>query len=213
VGDTGRVPRPLTPLLNRELIIRSALALIDRDGLDMFSMPRLAKELRVQSPSLYHYFQDKSALFAAVARTIVQETRYPRPEDTDDWIEWFVSTSTDFRRRVLQHANSAPILLRYMPRDMFVEMYERTAALLTQAGIPEDRQMVIIDCLDRLSLGAALTEATKSVEERRSFFGEVDPVAMPRLAGVIAANERNSEELFADAIRIFLRGAAQQGAT
>lgn len=203
------MPRPSTPLLNPDLIVTTALELIDRDGLDTFSMPRLARELGVQSPSLYHYFRDRNALLAAVARAIVRETRYTPMRAATDWIEWFVSISVDFRRRVLEHANAAPVLLRHMPRDVFIEMYERTAEFLTRAGVPQDKQMIIIDCLDRLSLGAALTEATKSEEERRSFFGDVDPVAMPSLAGVVKSNERNSEELFADAIRIFLRGASQ----
>ncbi|MEQ3549868.1 TetR family transcriptional regulator [Pseudonocardia nematodicida] len=195
-------------MLNRDLIISTALEVIDRDGLDTFSMPRLATSLGVRSPSLYYYFEDKQTLLAAVARAIVSKTRYPPMEDSDDWVEWFVCISTDFRRRVLEHPNAAPVLLRYMPRDLFVEMYERTAEFLSRAGIPEDGQMVIIDCLDRLSIGAALTEATRTPEERRRIFAGIDPGAMPRLAGVVRANERDSEQLFADAVRIFLRGAA-----
>ena len=40
----------------------------DREGLDAFSLPRLARELSVQTPSLYYHFRDRADILRTVAR-------------------------------------------------------------------------------------------------------------------------------------------------
>lgn len=52
--------------LSRELIVERALELIDRFGLEAFSMRRLAEELGVGTMTLYRYFRDKEELLDAV---------------------------------------------------------------------------------------------------------------------------------------------------
>ena len=44
----------------------TALEVIDADGLDAMSLERLADELGVKAPSLYHHFHDKAEILAAV---------------------------------------------------------------------------------------------------------------------------------------------------
>ena len=59
-----RVPRNT---LSRARVIDGALALIDADGLDAVTMPRLAKHLGVGTMSLYRHVDDKNDLINAVA--------------------------------------------------------------------------------------------------------------------------------------------------
>jgi len=52
--------------LTREAIVVAALATMDRDGIDAFSMRRLAAELGVTVQALYWHFENKDALCLAV---------------------------------------------------------------------------------------------------------------------------------------------------
>ncbi|MGH9187648.1 MAG: TetR/AcrR family transcriptional regulator [Acidimicrobiales bacterium] len=52
--------------LTHEEIVREAWALLDADGLDGFSMRRLAARLEVAAMTIYRYFPSQDALFDAV---------------------------------------------------------------------------------------------------------------------------------------------------
>ncbi len=73
--------RPATaprPALTRERIARAALELVDREGLDAFSMRRLAGELDAGTMTLYGHFADKRELLDAVIDVAVAERELPK---------------------------------------------------------------------------------------------------------------------------------------
>lgn len=201
------MPRPTPPSLNRHVVVTAALALIDENGLDAFSLPRLAAELRVRTPSLYHHFSDRAELMAAIAREIALQARLPRTRSVDRWMEWFVELGLNFRRAVLRHRNAAPVLLQYLPRDVLSRSYEDSARFLTEAGVPLQLHVLILDGLDKLTLGAALTEAARRPTQRARIFANVDPDEEPTLTSALEANPYSAEEIYAESIRCFLRGA------
>ena len=192
---------------SHEAVVAASLRIVDREGLDAFSLPRLARELNVQAPSLYHHFQDRAYILRTVARAIVLATRLPDPAACTTWVDWFVAISTAFRKAVLSHRNAAPILLEFMPRDLLIRNYELGVEILAEIGVPLDRRILVIDGLDTLTLGASLAEAAKSPARAGQVFGHVEAETEPMLAEALAANTRTAEELFADSIRSFLRGA------
>ncbi|MEQ3549926.1 TetR family transcriptional regulator [Pseudonocardia nematodicida] len=200
------MPRPAQPLLSPASIVAAALAIIDAEGLEAFSLKRLARDMEVQAPSLYHHFPDKASILEEVARAIVLETPRPRRRDPEDWIEYLVTQSLNFRRTVLRHANAAPVLLQFMPREVLAPVYEVSARLLADAGVPTHLQVLVLDALDRFTLGAALTEAMKRPGTRREIFPHVDPAEEPAMARAMAANRLTPESLWAESIRTFLRG-------
>ena len=201
------MPRPSSPLISHDAVVEASLRIIDREGLDAFSLPRLARELKVQAPSLYYHFQDRADILRTVARAIVLQSRVPAPADCRTWVDWFVGISLSFRRAVLNHRNAAPILLEFMPRDVLTWNYELGVQILAAVGVPPDQLIGVIDGLDTLTLGASLAEAAKSPARAGQVFANVDASSEPMLAGALAANTRTAEQLFADSIRSFLRGA------
>lgn len=201
------MPRPSSPLISYDAVIEASLGIIDREGLEAFSLPRLARELNIRAPSLYHHFEDRAEILRAVARAIVLETRLPDPAACPTWIDWFVGISTAFRRTVLKHRNAAPVLLQFMPRDLLITNYEVGVQILAEIGLPPSQRILVMDGLDTLTLGASLAEAAKSPEKEGQVFASVDAETEPMLAEALAANTRTAEEPFADSIRAFLRGA------
>ena len=55
------------PRLSRQLILDTAIGLVQREGESALSMRRIAQELDVWPMSLYRYFHDKQALLEALA--------------------------------------------------------------------------------------------------------------------------------------------------
>jgi AcrR family transcriptional regulator len=61
------------PGLTRERILRAALKLIDRDGIDMLSMRKLGRALGVEAMSLYRYVPNKDAVAGGVVELLLDE--------------------------------------------------------------------------------------------------------------------------------------------
>lgn len=199
--------RPSKPLISRKAVVEKSIEIIDSEGLDAFSLPRLAAALGVRAPSLYHHFADKNAILNAIARyvggkSVIRPRRAPGP----DWPEYFVSLALNFRQSVLRHRNVAPVLIEHLPREILVGSYEENARFLHDSGVPTRLHVQILDGMETISLGAVIAEALHKPRNRNSLFPLVDPQECPYLAEALAANEFTNKELFAERMRSFLAG-------
>nr|WP_232327868.1 TetR/AcrR family transcriptional regulator C-terminal domain-containing protein [Kibdelosporangium sp. MJ126-NF4]CEL14314.1 Predicted biotin repressor from TetR family [Kibdelosporangium sp. MJ126-NF4]CTQ88681.1 Predicted biotin repressor from TetR family [Kibdelosporangium sp. MJ126-NF4] len=116
--------------------VRTALALLDADGLDKLTVRRLATELGVKAPALYWHFSNKRALLDRMTDAIVAPvlTRLP-PLDTP-WLTWLEETALALRAALLSHRDGARIALG---ADLRVarslgEVAERTVEVVHRAG-------------------------------------------------------------------------------
>lgn len=110
------MPRPASPLISHEAVVRATIEIIDAVGLEAFSLPRLADHLGVRAPSLYHHFADKNEILTAVAKSIVTKAKMrPKHTDGEDWTDYFVSWAVNFRQAVLRHRNVAMVLVQHVP--------------------------------------------------------------------------------------------------
>ena len=73
--------------LTREIIVEEAIGLLNDEGLDGVSLRKLADRVGVKAPTLYWYFNSKSALLAALMERIFGECLDSVP-DCKDWQEW-----------------------------------------------------------------------------------------------------------------------------
>jgi TetR/AcrR family transcriptional regulator, tetracycline repressor protein len=202
--------RPSQPLISRSSAVAASIEIIDAEGLDAFSLPRLAKHLGVRAPSLYHHFSDKSAIMSEIARHIAGAGTIPKRTPGPDWPEYFVTLSLNLRRSILRHSNAAPILLRYLPRDVLLGPYEETARFLEASGVPTKYHALILNGMERMTLGVVLTEATRPSGNRSNIFPGVDPGTQIALAAANSANPFTPRQLFEETIRGFLYGVARQ---
>jgi AcrR family transcriptional regulator len=121
--------------LDRDRMVRSALALLDEVGLDGLSMRRLADELGVQAASLYWHVRDKEELLDLLAEAISAEVpalRLDRP-----WREQLRAFAWGYRRALQGHRDAGRIIARRVGPGSLAIMDEVVRALLT-AGF--DRQ-------------------------------------------------------------------------
>ena len=124
--------------LDRERLVREALALLDEVGLDDLSMRRLADRLGVTAASLYWYVRDKDELMARLADAISGEM--PLPDPGLPWREALEEGARNLRRVALSHRDAARILAATMPAGPYrLRMIDALLGLLLRAGFaPED---------------------------------------------------------------------------
>src|SRR4029434_2591335 len=67
--------------LTRQRVLEAALQLIDRDGLEGFSMRKLGSMLGVEAMSLYNHLDSKGALFDGIIEVLVLQAPYPEMPD------------------------------------------------------------------------------------------------------------------------------------
>lgn len=99
--------RPLT----RERIVRTALRLVDRHGLEALSMRTLAQALGVGTMSLYNHVPNKAALLDAIAGRVLAEMELPSANGTD-WATSIKAIMASFRHAARRHPNVLPLLTR-----------------------------------------------------------------------------------------------------
>lgn len=124
-----------TRQLTRERIAEVALELLDQDGLDAFSMRRLADELGVGTMSLYTYFRGKEELLDAVMDSAGTDIAVAAFEGT--WRQRLLRGAQAVRENLERHPGLVEIRLRrplLRPRQFTVT--EAAVRSLVEAGLP-----------------------------------------------------------------------------
>lgn len=162
----------------------------------------------MKAPSLYHHFDDRAEIMAEVSRTIIQETMVPRGRKLEHWQDWLVAMCVNARKAILLHPNAAPILLEFVPRDVLSARYDDATKFIIDAGVSIEKITLLLDGMENLILGAGLVQAMKPAASRSRVFPHVDRKREPALSKAIdAARSIGTEEVFAETVRAFLRGA------
>jgi AcrR family transcriptional regulator len=124
--------------LTRESIAATALALLDRDGLDALSMRRLADELGVGTMTLYGYFRSKGELLDAVLDASVVDSGVLHPEGS--WRERATALARSVRANLERHPALIQIRLRQpMTRPAQFRWTEAVMQSLVDSGLPRDQ--------------------------------------------------------------------------
>jgi len=193
--------RPKQPLISRENAVAAAIEVIDADGLDTFSLGSVAKRLGVKSPSLYYHFNDKAELLAQVARHMFVSIQFAW-DGPGPWDERTITLCVATRRAILEHPNTAPLLLQFFPRHLLLGAYEQT--VISYPRRP-DLHMAILEGVEKFTFGSTLFEASARARGMAPM-PAVDARRYPNLARSIAANPFDDEGNFVQALRIFFAG-------
>jgi AcrR family transcriptional regulator len=94
--------------LTAAIIEDAALAAIEADGLEVFSLRRLSARLGCEPMSLYHHFPSKAHLMDALVDRLMGELEIPSA--TLPWRERLVRLAHDFRQMACRH----PAFFQYL---------------------------------------------------------------------------------------------------
>ncbi len=103
-------PYAVRQTLTKDRVLRAAIDLADREGIDAVSMRRLGQELGVEAMALYRHVRDKDDLLDGMIDTVVAEIEHGDP--ADDWTQSMRDLALAARREMLRHPWAPAVLVQ-----------------------------------------------------------------------------------------------------
>jgi TetR/AcrR family transcriptional regulator, tetracycline repressor protein len=102
--------------LTRDRIVRTALQVVDVDGLDALTMRRLGTELGVTTMAVYHHFPNKSALYDGIVEAVMAEIDVSADDRAKPFAERVTYAARAYRDVLVAHPHALPVMLSREPR-------------------------------------------------------------------------------------------------
>lgn len=156
--------------ITRDVVLATALEIIDRDGAEGLSMRRLAAALNRDPMILYRHAPNKAALLDGVVEMVLAQLKVD-PADPD-WAAQLRAIARDYRRLALAHPHMVPLLvtrplatpLALRPPGTLRPL-EDVLTLLTRAGFSGPDALHIYRALFGFLHGHVLNELQELVEK------------------------------------------------
>ncbi|MQB01435.1 MAG: TetR family transcriptional regulator [Actinobacteria bacterium] len=197
-AEVGRTP------LSRDRILRAAVTLADKDGLESLSMRKLAQQFGVVPMALYKHVANKDDLVDGMVDVVFGEIDHP-PSGTD-WKTAMRQRALSARQVLSRHRWAIGLTeSRMKPGPTNLRHHDSVIRCLTEGGFSIEMAIHAYSALDSYIYGFALQEQQLPFENP----GEVDEVAQtmlsqfpsddyPYLAQTIAEVINKSEWQYAD---------------
>lgn len=155
--------------LTREIVLTTALELIDSDGSERLSMRRLAGALGRDPMTIYRYAANKAALLDGVTETVLGQLEVDATDP--DWAGQLRRVARHYRQLALAHPHVVPLLVtRPLATPLglrppgTLRPLEGILTLLTQAGFSGPDALHIYRALFGFLHGHVLNELQELVE-------------------------------------------------
>jgi Tetracyclin repressor-like, C-terminal domain len=154
------------------VILQTALAIVDRDGVDGLSMRRLSDAVGRDPVMLYRHVANKAAVLDGVAEIVLAQLSVDTADP--DWASQLRSVAHHFRQLALAHPNVVPLLvtrplatpLGQRPPGMLRPL-EDVLALLTSAGFTGDDACTSTGCCSATCMATSSTSCRRSSSDPR----------------------------------------------
>jgi AcrR family transcriptional regulator len=155
--------------ITRDLVLTTALEIIDHDGADALSMRRLGAALDRDPMILYRHAPGKAALLDGVVEVVLAQLHVDAADP--DWAAQLRGVARDYRALALEHPNVVPLLvtrplatpLALRPRGTLRPL-EDVLALLTRAGFSGPDALHVYRAFFGFLNGHVLNELQELVE-------------------------------------------------
>ena len=203
--------------LNRQRVIVAAVDLIDRQGLDEFSLRRLAAELDVHPMSLYNHIADKDDILDGVVETVFAEMQ-PLPDPAASWQDQIRAGAALLRRAVLAHPNCAIlVVVRPVITPSTLVVVQAALRTLLVAGLPTERAVYALRSFTALITATILREVSaptlrnqsprRTTEQIDSVASLDDPVIIDAARQLMVVDH---DTAFDYSVELFIAGLSAQ---
>ncbi len=154
--------------LNREAIVRTAIAVVDRVGPDGLTMRALAREFDVVPMALYRYVLGREDLLEAVVDALLEDIHHKLADDLPS-ISWqgYLQTLAHLMRRIaIDHAKAFPLIATRHPSAPWLrpplrslDLVESFLTNLKKHGFTDEQTVTTYRSFSSFLLGNLLLEA------------------------------------------------------
>jgi AcrR family transcriptional regulator len=134
----------VTQPVNAETILDTAAGLIERQGVDAFTMRNLAEELGVAVTSIYWHVGGRDKLFDSLVDRLLSQMAH-LPVDGGTPVERIASLARS-QRRILIHRQHLLAIAHERDRTptLFLPIQQRLAALLAELGVSGSEAALVL---------------------------------------------------------------------
>jgi TetR/AcrR family transcriptional regulator, tetracycline repressor protein len=196
------------PGLTREVLIETALRLLDEVGLDGLTVRRLAAELDVKSPALYWHIRTKQELLDGMADRMIQDAGMGPPQGNETWQDWLARRARAYRKSVLSHRDGARIVANaswLSPQT--IKTFNDELAAMVERGFPAALALRTITAFSQYTNGFVLQEQAAAREPAERPAVELDSSA-PLLVAIHQGVGTVGDEAFEHGLRLLIDGTA-----
>jgi AcrR family transcriptional regulator len=169
VTQRRRAPTRRLPL-SRDRVLRTALELADRDGIESLTMRKLGGELGVEAMSLYNHVSNKEDLLDGLADIVIGEIEVPA--DGIDWKTSMRRRAISARRMLARHPWAGGVIeSRTSPSRPRSEYPEAVIGILRRAGFSIEMAIHTFFTLDSYIYGFAIQEQNLPTGTAEQFSG------------------------------------------
>jgi AcrR family transcriptional regulator len=203
--------------LDRERIVRTAIDLVDRGGLEELSMRRLASELGTGTATLYRHLPSREVILVEALDLILGEVgQRLRPSRRAGWRGEIEGIAAALRTTVLHHPALTPLFAssRALNGPHALAGREHILSILQGAGLDAEQTVAAYLALIHYVVGFAFTEAgdlaragDPAPASVRHFYAGLDPGMLPATVALAARlADRDADREFAFGLRLLLDG-------
>ncbi|WP_432123325.1 TetR/AcrR family transcriptional regulator [Streptomyces sp. S1] len=214
VGRKRRRPTRGGTVLSEELIVTTALELIEAPGHSALTVRRLGAALRCDPSAVYRYFAHTDALLLAVADRIIGDSLDGFvPEE--DWVASLRDFATRVHRSVLRHPRLAAVRAsRFTAGPAECRAVDTGIGILLRAGFsPADAVRYYHVFIDTVLAHAALDAEARGLDEAQrkqqvrawnDIYGDPRTDAHPNLRAVREHLPRMTRSAFPETLELLL---------
>ena len=136
--------------MNRDMVARAGLKLLNEVGLEQLTLRLLAKDLKIQAPTVYWHFKSKEELIDEMATTVLAEgIRQLVPvKDFADWSAWAAAFGGGLRKTLLAYRDGARMVAgSRLTNTKYMKTVEQIGAVLIGKGFTVRQAVVLLSTI------------------------------------------------------------------
>ncbi len=204
---------PRTPI-SRELVLDTALRLVNEQGVDRLTMRALAAELDIEAPSLYKHVANKNEILDGMCELIYgQVTVEPTGPEWDQRLKTYARA---FRSALLANRNLVGTLAtRPVNTEASMMLVEVSLQEFTNAGLDPETGRRLLNIAVSTIIGHVLAEVgsptpgAAEFDQLEKFRATLDPDVFPLSRATVAETPVDRDAEFELALDVLVAGVSR----
>ncbi|MCD1260532.1 TetR/AcrR family transcriptional regulator C-terminal domain-containing protein [Paenibacillus athensensis] len=135
------------PQISEDTILEASWALLGEEGIEKFSLRRLADRLGIQAPSLYWYFKSKQHLYQRLANQVSKIILEEFHAD-GDWKEQLAVLAATVRNVLRRYPCSTQLMMMTLPHEPdIIRFTNRMLLCVEETPLEQDQKMQVVTTL------------------------------------------------------------------
>jgi len=204
--------------INRDMVTRAGLKLLNKDGLEQLTLRRLGVELSVQAPTIYWHFKSKEDLLDEMATTVLAEgaSNLIPARRSSGWRVWASTFGEGLRKTLLAYRDGARMVAgTRLTNTEYLKTTERIGNQMLSAGFSVRAAVVLFSTIYNYTLSFVMEEQAVfptpgERSPRYSIKGRnarLDPAAFPFHRQTSSILFDRYDRRFREGLELILRGA------